>query len=382
MSEVMVLGIGHIPFGKHFSRLLVDLGSEAAWLALRDADLAPGRIGMGFFASAGAATLLQDVTVGQNVLSEVGISRIPIFNIENACTSGSTAFYLAANAVAAGQTEVALVVGAEKMLVPTLGLINSGATELDTQLGLVAPASFALRAVRHMAEFGTTVEQMAWVSVKNRRHAALNPLAMFSHKSLTLEEVLTAPLIVDPLTRLMCCPSADGAAAVVLGAASMAKGLPRAVPLQAWVYVTGSYDNPQDLVRWETDYRACRLAYEQAGVDPADLDLVECHDAFTIAELMHYEALGLCPPGESGRLAVDGTTALGGRIPVNVSGGLLSRGHPPGATGLAQVHEIVTQIRGEAGPRQVAGARLGLAHCMGGDKSADTKSCTVLVFGG
>jgi acetyl-CoA acetyltransferase len=135
------------------------------------------------------------------------------------------------------------------------------------------------------------------------------------------------------------------------------------------------------LARWETDYRGCRLAYEKAGIGPEDLDLVECHDAFTIAEILHYEALGLCPPGEGGRLVEEGHTALGGRIPVNVSGGLLSRGHPVAATGVAQIVEIVIQLRREAGPRQVPGARIGLAHCMGGDKAGDTKSCTVAVLG-
>ncbi|MEW6261657.1 MAG: thiolase family protein [Thermodesulfobacteriota bacterium] len=380
MPEVMVLGVGMVPFGKHFERTLVNLAAEAAWLALRDADIRPDRIGLGFFASATAAPLLRDVTVGQNVFWEVGLNRLPVFNVENACTSGSTAFYLAANAVAAGQAEAVLVVGAEKMLVPSLGLINSGATELETQLGLVAPAGFALRARRHMAEFGTTIEQLALVSVKNRSHARLNPLAMLHHKPLSLEEVLAAPLIVDPLTRFMCCPSADGAAAIVLGSAAQAGNRSRAIPVRAWVYCTGGYENPQDLARWETDYRACRTAYEKAGLGPADLDVIECHDAFAIAELLHYEALGLCAAGESGGLAAEGRTTLSGDIPVNVSGGLLSRGHPPGATGLAQVHEIVTQLRGEAGPRQVSGARVGLAHCMGGDKAADAKSCTVLVF--
>jgi len=143
---------------------------------------------------------------------------------------------------------------------------------------------------------------------------------------------------------------------------------------------TGSYENPQDLTHWETDYRACRLAYEKAGIGPEDLDVVECHDAFTISEILHYEALGLCPKGEGGKLVEKGETALGGRIPVNVSGGLLSRGHPVGATGVAQIIEIVTQLRNEAGARQVRGAKIGLAHCMGGDKAADTKSCTIIVL--
>jgi len=334
---------------------------------------------MGVFASATAAPLMGEVTVGQNVFWEVGINRIPVLNIENACTSGSTALYLAYQAVAAGQAETVLVVGAEKMFVATMGLIASGATDVDTQLGMVAPAVFALRAVRHMKEFGTTAEQLAGVAVKNRRHAMENPIAQY-RKPMTLEDVLAAPMIVDPLTRFQCCPMADGAAAVVIGASGPGRTNGRSVNLRAAVYCTGGYENPQDLVRWETDYRACRMAYERAGIGPSDLDVIECHDAFSIAEIMHYEALGLCGEGEGGRLIDENVTALGGRIPVNVSGGLLSRGHPLAATGVAQVEEIVRQLRGEAGPRQVEGARIGLAHCMGGDKAADTKSCTVMVL--
>jgi acetyl-CoA acetyltransferase len=368
-----------VPFGKHFYRSLVEMAAEAARGALQAAGLHQEQIELGVFASASAAPLLGEVTVGQNVFWEMGINRIPVLNLENACTSGSTAFYLACRAVAAGQAQAALVVGAEKMFVPGLGLLASGASDPDTLLGMVAPAVFALRAGRHMNEFGTTPEQLAQVAVKNRRHAAGNPMAQY-RKPMSLEEVLASPMIADPLTRFQCCPMADGAAAVVVGAPGLNTSPQHAVKLEAAVYCTGNYENPQDLVRWETDYRACGQAYEESGIGPKDLDVVECHDAFTIAEILHYEALGLCDPGQGGRLVGEGATALGGRIPVNVSGGLLSRGHPLAATGLAQVHEIVSQLRGEAGPRQVPGAKVGLAHCMGGDKAADTKSCTVLVF--
>jgi acetyl-CoA acetyltransferase len=385
MSRPVVLGAAMIPFGKHLERTVVDMGAEVARGALLDAALSPSDIDCGFFANVLAGRLFGDSTVGQNVLWEVGINRIPVVNVENACTSGSTAFVLAYNAVVAGQAEAVIAVGSEKTVVPQLGLINSGQTELDTQLGLVAPAGFALRARRHMTEFGTTPEQLAAVSVKNRRHGSLNAMAQF-RDLISLEEVLDSPMIVDPLTRLQCCPNADGAAAVVLASpasarrAGLSPGDPRWIEVRTAVLATGSYENPQDLARWETDYRAAELAYERAGLGPEDLDLVECHDAFTIAEIYHYEALGLCPTGEGGRLAAAGETALGGRIPVNVSGGLLSRGHPPGATGLAQLVEVVTQLRGEAGERQVESARVGLAHCMGGDKAADSKSCTVAVL--
>lgn len=379
MALAAVIGIGMIPFGKHPSRTVVSMAAEAAYLALKDAGIKPSQVEAGFFSSGAATRLFGDSTIGQNVFWEVGINKIPVINVENACTSGSTALYLAYNAVAAGQAEVALAVGADKLCVPELGLLDSGKNELDTQLGLVAPASFAMRAIRHMVEFGTTPEQLAHVAVKNRKHAQHNPLAQF-REPVTLEEVLAAPMIVDPLTRLQCCPIADGAAAALVCSPRVAQDIARSVNIEAVILNSGSYENPQDLARWETDYRSCAQAYEKAGIGPKDLDVVECHDAFTIAEILHYEALGLCKPGEGGQMAADGSAALGGRIPVNVSGGLLSRGHPVGATGLAQVFEIVTQLRHEAGPRQVGNAKVGLAHCMGGDKAGDTKSCTVAIL--
>ena len=379
MADIKVIGTGIIPFGKHPERTLVEMGAEAAFLSLRDAGVSPPQVDAAFFSNGLASRLFGDQTIGQNVLWEVGIHRIPVVNVENACTSGSTAFYLACNMVAAGQAETVIVVGAEKMCVPEFGLINSGETEIDTQLGMVAPAGFALRAVRHMHEFGTTREQLARVAVKNRRHAAGNPAAQY-RDPVTVEEVLESPMIVDPLTRFQCCPIADGAAAVVVASSGAAGRLGRAVRVDASILCTGSYENPQDLTRWETDYRGCRAAYERAGIGPADVSLVECHDAFTISEILHYEALGLCRPGEGGRFVEEGHSSLGGRVPVNPSGGLLSRGHPVGATGVAQIVEVVTQLRGEAGSRQVENARVGLAHCMGGDKAGDSKSCTVSIF--
>jgi len=378
MAEVAVIGTGMIPFGKHPEMSLVAMAADATRSALKDGGIRSAQVDACFFANALASRVCGDSTIGQNVFWEVGINRVPVVNVENACTSGSTALYLAYQAIAAGQAEVALAVGAEKMYVPEFGLINSGQSELDTQLGLVAPASFALRAVRHMTEFGTTLAQLAQVAVKNRHHASHNPLAQY-REPLTIEEVLSSPMIVDPLTRLQCCPIADGAAAAVLCSSTLARRLSRAVHIETIILCTGSYENPQNLTHWETDYRACDLSYENAGIGPEDLDVVEVHDAFTISEILHYEALRLCGEGEGGKLVAEGSTALGGHCPVNVSGGLLSRGHPVGATGIAQVCELVTQLRGEAGSRQVKEAKVGLAHCMGGDKAGDTKSCTVAI---
>jgi acetyl-CoA acetyltransferase len=220
---------------------------------------------------------------------------------------------------------------------------------------------------------------MAMVSVKNRNHAINNPLAQYRN-SVTVEEVLASPMIADPITRLQCCPIANGAAAVILASSRFAQGKKRSIRMDASVLCSGSYQNPVDLVRWESDYRGAKLAFEQAGMGPQDLDVIECHDAFSIAEIMHCEALGLCEPGAGGAMVERGETALRGRIPVNVSGGLLSRGHPIAATGCAQVVELVQQLRGETGKRQVENARTGLAQCMGGDQAGDAKSCTVMIL--
>lgn len=374
-----IIGAGLTDFGRFLERSIDHIAIEAIQKALIDSGLERQQIQAAYFANALGSILLGDTTVGQSVCAKMGIGEIPVLNVENACTSGSTAFHLAYQAIEAGQCDVALVVGVEKMCVPNFGLINSGASDVDTQLGMVTPVGFALRAQRHMHEFGTTAEQMAQVTVKSREFASVNPQAQFGRIE-TLEQVLAGPIIADPLTRSQCCPIADGAAALVLVSDKLAASFPRAVKIRHSQLTSGSYHNPADLVRWKTDYRAAELAYEASGVGPQDLDLVECHDAFTIAEILHYEALGLCETGAGGELVASGATGPGGRIPVNASGGLLSRGHPIAATGVAQIIELVTQLRCEAGARQVSGAKIGLAHCMGGDKAGDTKSCTISIL--
>lgn len=374
-----IIGTGITAFGRQPDRTIVSLGVEAGLSALRDSAVKHRVVNTGFFANALGARLFGDTTIGQNVFAELGISRIPIINTENACTSGSTAFYLALQSIAAGQSDVVLVIGAEKMCVPGLGLIDSGNAEIETQLGMVTPAGFAMRAQRHMHTFGTTREQLAAVTVKSRRHAALNPLAQLRTPE-TVEQVLASPIIADPLSRSQCCPIADGAAALLLASDEYAARFEHAIRVDAAVLASGSYENQGDMTQWETDQRTAAQAYEEAGIGPEDIDIVECHDAFTIAEILHYEGLGLCKPGEGGALVESGATSLGGRIPVNVSGGLLSRGHPVAATGIAQLVELVLQLRQQAGSRQVEGCRTGLAHCMGGDRAGDTKSCTVAVL--
>ena len=231
-----------------------------------------------------------------------------------------------------------------------------------------------------METYGTTVEQLAQVSVKNHFNGTLNPYAQFQ-KPLTVEEVLASPMIADPITLYSCCPNTDGAAALVICDEATAKSLSTpAVRIAASVLASGSYDAGRDITGWEAEERSAAQAYEQAGLGPEDMHVIEVHDAFTISEIVHYEGLGLCPKGEGGRLIADGTTALNGTTPVNPSGGLLSKGHPVGASGVAQIVEVVEQLRGTAGKRQVEGARVGLAQIMGGGKDTDVRACTIHVL--
>jgi acetyl-CoA acetyltransferase len=380
MRQVDIIGVGITNFGKHIDKSLVDLGGKVAVEAIKDAGIKPSQINAGFFANMQAGHLLTDFTIGENVLWVAGINGVPIYNIENACTSGSSAFNLAWTGVAFGAYDTAIVVGAEKLVVPNVGLMQAGRTELDTLEGLVVPTAFAMRANLHMATYGTTKEQLAMVSVKNRRHAASNPLAYF-RDPITVEDVLNSPMIADPLTRLMCCPNSDGAAAVVLCASELSsRYTAHPIHVPASLLVTGTYENPCNLAQWNIDKRASKMAYEKAGLGPEDLDVVECHDAFTISEILHYEGLGLCAEGEGGRFLESGETTLGGKIPVNLSGGLLSIGHPLGATAVRQLIEGVRQLRGVAGESQVDGAKVFMAECMGADKEGDTKTCTINIL--
>ena len=374
-----IIGIGITPFGPQLDRTIVSLAIQAGRAAIEDAELRPQDIDSGFFANALGGRLFGDSTIGQVALAALGCERIPVVNVENACTSGSSAFYLARMAVDSGEADVALVLGSEKMCVSGLGLIDSGRSDVATQLGLVAPASFALRACRYQHEFGATAEQFAAVTCKSRQHAALNPLALF-RDPLTPAQVLAAPMVASPLTRSQCCPIADGAAAVVLVCDRIARQRRRAVAVRAAVLASGAGEQKPDLVRWESDRLTALQAYERAGLGPRDIDVTECHDAFTIAEILHSEALGFFEVGSGARMAAEGHTRLGGRHPINVSGGLLSRGHPVAATGLAQLHELTLQLRHEAGARQVSGCLTGLAQCMGGDLAGDSKSCTVVIL--
>jgi len=368
------------PFGKHLERSLRDLGREACLAALRDAGVRPSEVESGYCGNALAPALQGETGVGQSVLWEVGVRGIPVVNVENACASGSTALHEGWKAIAGGFCDTVLVVGVEKSVMPKGTMLNVGAAELEAQLGDVFPGTFALMAQQHMARYGTTREQIARVAVKNSGHGALNPYAQ-RRKALTIEEVLGSPMIADPLTLYSCCPNSDGAAAVVLaGAARARRSGGRAIRVAGSSLTSGRYDARRDLTFWPSEIAAARQAYEQAALGPEDVGVVEVHDAFTICEIVHCESLGLCPPGAGGRLIEEGATALGGRVPVNPSGGLLARGHPVGASGVAQAVEIAWQLRGEAGDRQVAGARVGLAQIMGGSQQGDARACTVHIL--
>ena len=378
--QAYLAGVAMTAFGRHPQRSLSDLGREACDGALRDAHLLPKAVQAVYCGSALGALIQGESGIGQSVAWELGIHGIPIINVENACASGATALHMAWRDVAWGIHDVVLAVGLDKGVMPKGSVLKVASSQLETQLGDIFPGLFALIAQKHMQIHGTTLQQMAQVSVKNHYNGSLNPLAQFN-KLVTMEQVLDSPMIADPLTLYSCCPSSDGAAAAVVCSADWLRDHQgRALRMAASVLTSGDYDPMRDLTFWDSELRAAAQAYASASLGPQDLDVVEVHDAFTISEIIHCEALGLCQPGMGGPLVASGATALTGAIPVNPSGGLQARGHPPGASGLAQIFEIAMQLRGEAQARQIAGARVGLAQIMGGSKGNDAQACAVHIL--
>lgn len=367
MTDVYVIGTDMIRFGRFPDRTVPQLGAEAALMALDDAGVTIKDIQALYCGNLFQASAM----VGQRVLHEIGQTGIPVVNCANACATGATAFREAWIAIKAGLYDLVLAVGVEQMGrgllgsdnvakgIPTEGLLGSG----------TMPTVFAELGMEHQRKFGTTFEQFAKIAVKNHHHSTLNPKAMYQ-KETPLEEVMGAEMISYPNTKLMCSVNVDGSAAAVLASEKMARKLgvmARAVKVRASALTSDPYTD-RDLVM--PDFSTCtrlaaKQAYEMAGLGPQDLDLVELHDCFATAEILHYENLGLCKDGEAGRLIDSDETYVGGRIPVNVSGGLLSKGHPLGATGIANIYEVTTHLRGEAGARQVADARIGLTHVVG-----------------
>jgi acetyl-CoA acetyltransferase len=380
MRDVYVIGVGMTPLGRHLDKRLRDLGKIACFSALKDAGLEPKDIQAGFCGNALAPAIQGETGVGQNVYWEVGINKIPILNIENACCSGSSAFREAWLTVASGLYDVAMAVGVEKTYTEKGGMLDIGKPDLDLMLGLVLPAHFAFVANRYIQDFGISKEDLALVAVKNRFHGSLNPYSQF-RKPVTAEEVIQSPMISDPITRLSCCPLSDGAAAAILVSKEKAEKLgKKTVKVAASILQSGSYDNPMNLTNWDLNIRASEEAYNRAGIGPEDIDLAEVHDCFTISELVHYESLGFAKEGEGVKLLKDKSTYIGGKVPFNVSGGLLAKGHPVGCTGVAQIVEAVWQLRGEANKRQVENARVAMTHTMGGVKEGDCKAVTINIL--
>lgn len=365
MSDVYVIGADLIKFGRYPDKTPAQLGAESVLMALDDAGLTIQDVGALYAGSSFTAASM----LGQQILKEVGQTGIPCINVSNACASGATAFREAFVGIKSGIYNVAIAVGAEKN---PRGMLPAGKSEGPPPEGLFGsgtmPAVFAEVGMAYAAKYGTTLEQFAKVSVKNHHHSTMNPKAMYQ-KETPLEEVLASEMIAYPLTKLMCSVNVDGAAATVLVSERKAKelGMSRAVKIRGSALTSDPYEshNPMMFDPNSVTRLAAKQVYEMAGVGPEDLDLVELHDCFATAEIVHYENLGLCGEGEAGRMIDEGETALGGRIPVNVSGGLLSKGHPIGATGVANIVEIITHLRGEAGQRQVSNARLGMAHVLG-----------------
>jgi acetyl-CoA acyltransferase len=395
MRDVVIAGAGMTAFGKLPDRTVKSMASEATHAALADSGLDVSEIEAAFFSNATSGLITgQEMIRGQTALRETGLLGIPIVNVENACASASTAVQLAYTAVGSGQVETAIVVGAEKLTHPdkrvTFGAIGSAIdldrrAELETLIygdsgadpgsGTLFMDIYADMTTRYMERSGATAEDFARVTVKNHHHGALNPHAQYRNE-VTVEEVLASRAISGPLTLLMCSPIGDGAAALVVTSAERARrqGI-QGVRIRACALVSGSDDGGES-----GPERAAKRAYAQAGLGPSDIDVAEVHDAAAPAELIVYEELGLCPAGGGPELLASGATALGGRHPVNPSGGLLSKGHPVGATGCAQLVELTDQLRGRAGARQVDGARVALAENAGGYLGPDQAAAAVTIL--
>lgn len=367
MSDVYVIGVDMIKFGRFPDQSVPKIASHAALAALDDCSL-----GIQDMQALYCGNLYQASSmVGQRLLQEIGQTGIPVVNVSNACATGATAFREAWTSVKADLYDLVLAVGVEQMGKGLLG--GGGGGQGISKEGLLGsgtmPAVFAEAGIEHQRKYGTTFEQFAKVSVKNHHHSTMNPKAMYQIET-PLEMVMNAEMISYPNTKLMCSVNVDGSAAAVLASEAKVRELglmDRAIKVRASVLTSDPWQE-RDLVMPDVNTctrKAASAAYEMAGLGPEDIDLIELHDCFATAEILHYENLGICKDGEAGSLVDKGETSLGGRIPVNVSGGLLSKGHPLGATGIANIYEVSTHLRGEAGKRQVEGARIGLTHVIG-----------------
>ncbi|MDQ6526755.1 thiolase family protein [Nocardioides sp. LHD-245] len=410
MTEVYIAGIAMTVFGRHPERTLDDLAGEALRGALTDAGCTSDDLGAAYYAGVTNGPLQGQLAIpGQVVLSRIGVEGIPIFNVENACASGSTAVHLAIQSLRAGNTDVALALGAEKMNIAdrprALALFEAGwdvaradanyETLMCLGSGVTPPEGseserpysrfmsvYAALSRHHMATWGTTPRQIAAVSAKNHQHSVHNPYSQF-RTPYTVEEILAAPPITYPLTLPMCAPMSDGAAAVVLstedGLARIAADRSRAVRVAASVVRSFTHRTAEEFGQ-SVGRLAALQAYDAARLGPDDMDVAEVHDASAMGEIIQAENLGLAPVGDGGAAAERGDFTIGGRIPINPSGGLESKGHPLGATGIGQLFELTTQLRGEAGPRQVDGARCAVQENGGGLIGVEEASVAVHVL--
>lgn len=384
MAEATITGVGMTTFGKHADRSLRSLAQEAADAALADAGISMDKVDVVVFSNAAGGLLSgQEMIRGQAALRG-SLDGKPVINVENACASGSTAVHVACMAIASGQHDTVLVVGAEKMIHPDKAvtfraLAAAVDLEEEQEAEMAAPSApgsgsrfmdiYAAKARKYMDATGATAADFALVSKKSRMAAALNPVAQF-RAEVTIEEVLASRMIADPLTMLMCSPNGDGAAALVLTRGG------NGVRVRASALVSGSGNSSMP----SAVHRAAKRAFEQAGIGPEEVHVAEVHDAASPAELLLYEAIGLCGNDEGPALLRSGATGLGGRISVNPSGGLLSRGHPIGATGCAQLVELTRQLRGLSGARQREGATVGLAQNAGGQQGRDEAAAVVTIL--
>ncbi|USZ72044.1 thiolase domain-containing protein [Natronosalvus halobius] len=376
MHQARIVGVGMTNFGVH-DRPLPELFSSAAFDAMDDAGVDAPAIESFYLGNAMGGQTERDTHLAPTLASHIGLAGIPCQRYEDACATSSNAFKHAVRAVEAGQHDIVLVGGVERCT-PTTGLDTPEMTSVfasashrqyEQPTGLSFPGVFGLLTTRHMHEYGTTEEDLAAVAVKNHRHGTYNPRAQFGSET-TVEEVLESPIVASPFHLFDCCPFSDGAAAVVVANEEAAADLSsESVAVSGVGHATDTIPlaDKADFTATQSARDAADQAYEQAGVGPDDVDVVELHDCFTGAEVLAIEALGFFEDGEGGPAAANGETALGGRIPVNPSGGLKAKGHPIGATGVAQLVELTEHLRGEAGERQVEGARRGLAHNLGGD---------------
>lgn len=382
-----IIGMGMTKFGRYPDRSLKELGAGAIRAALDDAGLRAADIDMAFVANAMAGVITGQVSVvGQTVLREIGFSELPVYNIDNACAGSSSALGLAVHAVQSGAAETVLVAGVEKLVcedrAKTYRALNGAADVEFVAESAIDPeresvfikAVYPPRLNAYASSHPLDARTLASIAVKNRNHAAFNPFAQYT-QPLGVEEVLGSRIIAPPITALMCAPIGDGASAVIVAAGEYANERSNAV----WVRATGvgmSSGKSASTLR-----RISSGVYAAAGISAADVDVAEVHDSTAFNELLAYEELGFCELGGASQMVHSGDTALGGKIPVNPSGGLESRGHPVAATGLAQVIEIGLHLRGEAGERQVPGAEIGLAESAGGFAGGDTAAVAVTVLG-